>query len=55
MAHPKEILNALKAIPLKSLSQNFLISPHWAEKLVDAFLCEGHYDEVWEIGPGLGA
>ncbi|NBX75870.1 MAG: ribosomal RNA small subunit methyltransferase A [Proteobacteria bacterium] len=55
MAHPKEILNRLKAIPLKSLSQNFLISPHWAEKLVEAFLCEGQYDEVWEIGPGLGA
>lgn len=55
MAHPKEILNRLKASPLKSLSQNFLISPHWAEKLVDAFLEEGHYDEIWEIGPGLGA
>lgn len=55
MAHPKEILNQLKASPLKSLSQNFLVSPHWAEKLVTAFLSEGEYDEVWEIGPGLGA
>jgi len=55
MAHPKEILSRLKAIPLKSLSQNFLISPHWADKLVDAFLAEDQYDEVWEIGPGLGA
>ncbi|MFM8269615.1 MAG: 16S rRNA (adenine(1518)-N(6)/adenine(1519)-N(6))-dimethyltransferase RsmA [Pseudomonadota bacterium] len=55
MAHPKEILNRLKASPLKSLSQNFLISPHWAEKLVGSLLEEGQYDEVWEIGPGLGA
>lgn len=55
MAHPREILNRLKASPLKSLSQNFLVSPHWAEKLVDSFLAEGNYDEVWEIGPGLGA
>ena len=55
MAHPKDVLKNLGASPLKALSQNFLTSPHWAEKLVEAFLQVGAFDEVWEIGPGLGA
>lgn len=54
MAHPREILNTLGANARKSLSQNFLTSPHWATLLVAQTL-EGTYDEVWEIGPGLGA
>lgn len=55
MAHPREILKELGASPLKSLSQNFLTSPHWATLLVDSFLSAGDFDEAWEIGPGLGA
>lgn len=52
--HPRDLLGDLNAAPLKSLSQNFLVSPHWAEKLVGAVL-EGEKSEIWEIGPGLGA
>lgn len=55
MAHPKEILAKLDANARKSLSQNFLTSPHWAETLTSA-VCEGEVPKaVWEIGPGLGA
>jgi 16S rRNA (adenine1518-N6/adenine1519-N6)-dimethyltransferase len=54
MAHPKEILAQLEANARKSLSQNFLTSPHWAEKLSKSAL-EVYSDEVWEVGPGLGA
>lgn len=53
--HPKEILTQLGASPLKQLSQNFLTSPHWVDKLVGTFL-EGPIPDIyWEIGPGLGA
>lgn len=53
--HPRLILEKLGASPLKSLSQNFLISPHWAELLAQK-VTEGETpDEYWEIGPGLGA
>ena len=52
--NPKHLLESLGVRARKSLSQNFLTSPHWGEKLTDAIL-EGTYDEVWEIGPGLGA
>jgi 16S rRNA (adenine1518-N6/adenine1519-N6)-dimethyltransferase len=55
MAHPREVLNRLGASPLKALSQNFLTSPHWAQTLVSQFLSSGEFEEVWEIGPGLGA
>jgi len=55
LAHPRDILKSLNASPLKSLSQNFLTSPHWAEKLVTDFLRRDLFDEVWEVGPGLGA
>lgn len=55
MAHPREILKQLGASPLKALSQNFLTSPHWAEKLVEALLKDSSADEHWEVGPGLGA
>lgn len=56
MAHPKEILLRLNANARKSLSQNFLTSPHWATRLaVTALQAEGGFDEIWEIGPGLGA
>lgn len=55
MAHPKDILQSLGAAPLKSLSQNFLTSPHWGNTLVRAVLDGSCADEIWEIGPGLGA
>lgn len=56
MSHPRDLLRQLEASPLKSLSQNFLTSPHWAEKLVDSFLSAGEAsDTFWEVGPGLGA
>lgn len=55
MTHPKTLLAELKAVPLRRLSQNFLVSPHWAEKLVSAVVDGAPVDEVWEIGPGLGA
>jgi 16S rRNA (adenine1518-N6/adenine1519-N6)-dimethyltransferase len=54
VAHPKEILNSLKANARKSLSQNFLTSPHWADRLTD-MATQVSCDEIWEIGPGLGA
>lgn len=54
MSHPSQQLLGLGARPLKSLSQNFLTSPHWAERLTsEAMAFEA--DELWEIGPGLGA
>ena len=52
--HPRELLNSLNANPRKSLSQNFLTSPHWAERLTD-LATQKPCDEIWEIGPGLGA
>ncbi len=52
--HPKEILMSLEAGARKSLSQNFLVSPHWAATIVRIGL-EEPADEIWEIGPGLGA
>lgn len=54
MSHPHQTLHNLGARPLKGLSQNFLTSPHWVDKLTDAAL-EIEADELWEIGPGLGA
>ncbi len=54
MSHPKVILDSLGAAARKSLSQNFLLSPHWAERLVKETLAVDA-DAVWEIGPGLGA
>jgi 16S rRNA (adenine1518-N6/adenine1519-N6)-dimethyltransferase len=56
VAHPKSTLDSLGAAARKSLSQNFLSSPHWIEKLTDSIL-EGEetLDAVWEVGPGLGA
>ncbi len=54
MSHPRAILESLGAAARKSLSQNFLLSPHWADKLAtEAISIEA--DQVWEIGPGLGA
>jgi len=38
----------------KKFGQNFLISPTVRQALVKALNCENG-DEVWEIGPGLGA
>ncbi|MDR0302283.1 MAG: 16S rRNA (adenine(1518)-N(6)/adenine(1519)-N(6))-dimethyltransferase RsmA [Treponema sp.] len=38
----------------KKFGQNFLINPAVRHKLVDALGAQGA-DEVWEIGPGLGA
>jgi len=55
VSHPRDILKGLGASPLKALSQNFLTSPHWSQKLVDGFLSLGTFEEIWEIGPGLGA
>lgn len=54
MAHPKQLLSRLGIRARKNLSQNFLLSPHWADRLVDAALAQPH-EEVWEVGPGLGA
>ncbi len=54
MSHPKKLLDALGANALKSFSQNFLTSPHWAEKLSGEVLNSGAA-AIWEIGPGLGA
>ena len=54
MSHPRQILESLDAAARKSLSQNFLVSPHWAEKLAFKAL-DIAADAVWEIGPGLGA
>ncbi len=53
--HPKATLESLGIRARKSLSQNFLTSPHWAEKLVAKALEGKDSTEVWEIGPGLGA
>ena len=55
MTHPKTLLSQLEAVPLRRLSQNFLVSPHWAERLVAAIVDGAPVDEIWEIGPGLGA
>jgi len=55
MAHPKEILARLDANARKSLSQNFLTSPHWAETLTSAVTSGETPQAIWEIGPGLGA
>ncbi len=55
MSHPRTILLSLEANARKSLSQNFLTSPHWAELLASQALKPAGIDEVWEIGPGLGA
>ena len=54
MSHPRGILDTLGAAARKSLSQNFLLSPHWAERLADAAV-NVPCDAIWEIGPGLGA
>ncbi|MBY0369503.1 16S rRNA (adenine(1518)-N(6)/adenine(1519)-N(6))-dimethyltransferase RsmA [bacterium] len=54
MSHPRTILDGLGAAARKSLSQNFLVSPHWAEKLALKALAVPA-DAVWEIGPGLAA
>jgi 16S rRNA (adenine1518-N6/adenine1519-N6)-dimethyltransferase len=55
MSHPKEILTRLQASALKSLSQNFLTSPHWADLLTNQAVEAATAQEIWEIGPGLGA
>lgn len=48
------ILKSLGASPLKRLSQNFLISRHWVDKISDAIVND-EGEEIWEIGPGLGS
>lgn len=55
MAHPRQLLEKLGASPLKSLSQNFLISPHWADLLTTSVVEGASPTEYWEVGPGLGA
>lgn len=55
MSHPRDILLSLEANARKSLSQNFLVSPHWADRLTQAVIDTPNVDEFWEIGPGLGA
>ncbi len=54
MSHPKHLLDSLGAAARKSLSQNFLISPHWADRLATE-ATKVPCDAIWEIGPGLGA
>jgi len=53
--HPKAILETLGIRARKSLSQNFLTSPHWADKLAGRALDAPGATEIWEVGPGLGA
>jgi 16S rRNA (adenine1518-N6/adenine1519-N6)-dimethyltransferase len=53
--HPKATLEALGIRARKSLSQNFLTSPHWAERLAVRTLDGPNATEIWEVGPGLGA
>jgi len=55
VAHPRDILISLQASPRKSFSQNFLTSPHWADRLTSVLLEAKEIEEIWEIGPGLGA
>ncbi|MBI4402916.1 MAG: ribosomal RNA small subunit methyltransferase A [Deltaproteobacteria bacterium] len=55
MSHPKQILLGLEARARKSLSQNFLLSPHWADQLASYAVNVSGVQEIWEIGPGLGA
>jgi 16S rRNA (adenine1518-N6/adenine1519-N6)-dimethyltransferase len=55
MDHPKARLEKLGAGARKSLSQNFLVSPHWVDKLTDVIVSSSNVDEIWEVGPGLGA
>lgn len=55
MEHPKKILEGLQIFPKKSFSQNFFVSKDHSQKLVGAFLKSFKGDEIWEIGPGLGA
>jgi 16S rRNA (adenine1518-N6/adenine1519-N6)-dimethyltransferase len=55
MAHPKEILLKLQANARKTFSQNFLTSPHWADLLTRRATEMPEAEEIWEIGPGLGA
>lgn len=54
MQHPQAILTRLGANPRKSLSQNFLTSDYWAEKLA-ALALDQKPQRIVEIGPGLGA
>lgn len=54
MQHPQTILSKLEASARKSLSQSFLTSDYWAEKLAKLAL-EAKPDRIIEIGPGLGA
>ena len=54
MSHPKVLLDSLGAAARKSLSQNFLLSPHWADRLASE-AADIDCDALWEIGPGLGA
>ncbi len=53
--HPRQLLHGLGIVPRRSLSQCFLTSSDWAQRLVHALLNEKRVDEIWEIGPGLGA
>lgn len=55
MPHPRKHLDLLGTQPRKSFSQNFLQSPHWIETLTASVLEGPETEEVWEIGPGLGA
>lgn len=55
MSHPRDILLSLQANARKSLSQNFLTSPHWADRLTQFVAETPKADAFWEIGPGLGA
>ena len=55
MSHPRDLLLKLNANARKSLSQNFLTSPHWAENLARETAEAPGAEAIWEIGPGLGA
>jgi len=50
----KTQLSALGLRARKRLSQNFLQDPNWIRKIAD-IVTQGENEEIWEIGPGLGA
>lgn len=47
-------LNEHDLAPKKRFGQNFLLDRHYRDRIVEA-VGAGADDEVWEIGPGLGA
>jgi len=53
LEHPKDILRQRGIRPRRWLGQNFLVSPAYMHRVVEA-ACISHTDVVLEIGTGLG-